>query len=72
MNYRHGTEITQLKLADCDYKCPLNDFVLKTKNRVPTDREAECKATHQKNPEKAPVILSYKGREYRKYIFKYV
>jgi len=62
INYRHGTEVTPWKLADCDYKCPLDEFVLKTKNRVPTDRQAECHAKkHQQDPKQTPVILSYKG-----------
>lgn len=66
INYRHGTEVTPWKLADCGYKCPLNEFVLKTRNRVPTDREAECQATHQQKiqPQQAPDILSYKGKRH--------
>ena len=57
MNYRHGDKTTPWKLADCDYKCPLDEFILKTKARVPTDREVECQATpyHQRRP----TVLSY-------------
>ena len=62
INYRHGTEVTPWKLADCDYKCPLDEFVLKTKNRVPTDRQAECHATKHQQDHQTPVFLSYKGK----------
>ena len=67
LNYRRGSEeIKPWKLADCDYKCPLNDFIMKTRNRIPTDREAECHSTkHHKNlnaPKQTPLVLSYKGK----------
>jgi len=48
MTYRHNGILTDLKLSDCDVKCPLDDFVEKTKNRVPTNRVKDCHSTPEK------------------------
>ena len=56
MTYKHEDTLIPWKLADCDYKCPLDDFISKTKDRVPTDRSKDCQTK--------PEYFSYKRKIY--------
>lgn len=63
MKYHHGnmTSYTPWKLSDCDFKCPLDDFVSKTKARVPTDRAVDCHSTPHQLPTAQPKhVITYK------------
>lgn len=42
--YRHNGTLSVWKLPDCTEHCPLDDFITKTKARVPTNRAKDCKA----------------------------
>ena len=56
LTYRHNGTLTPWKLADCDYKCPLNDFISKTKDRVPEDRSKDCQYGQSTK------VFTYKGQ----------
>lgn len=42
MVYRNAGNLTQLKLKECPFSCPIDQFVRLTKNRVSRDRRKEC------------------------------
>eukprot|EP00111_Clytia_hemisphaerica_P016516 TCONS_00048968-protein len=55
MTYKHKDTLTPWKLSDCDEKCPLDGFISKVKDRVPTHRVEDCHWDSEK-----PGYFSYK------------
>uniref|UniRef100_A0A7M5UZU2 acid phosphatase n=1 Tax=Clytia hemisphaerica TaxID=252671 RepID=A0A7M5UZU2_9CNID len=66
MTYKHKDTLTPWKLSDCDEKCPLDDFISKTKNRVPEDRDKDCQTESEFFSHKLIIFTCVRTRHRKK------